>query len=112
MIGNGFNRAGGPYYGRSAWQDMQYRRAAMACSLQQMQSAFTAINAAFSAAHQNHISGMAVIAAKTAISRIQAAQKAKIAEANQQVAAAQAVLSQAGASTSSTGTSNVLNKIA
>lgn len=114
MIGIGFNHAGWPNYGRSAWQDMQNRRAGMARSLQQMQSAHNAINAAFASAQQNRIAGLAQLAVKAAISRIQDVQNAKVAEANKKLADAQAMFNQIQASrnanTTSTGT--VLNQTA
>lgn len=65
---------------RTAWQDMEYRRAKRAQFIKADIERMEATNATFSNAMQNRISQSANIAAEAALKRVQAAAKAKLEE--------------------------------
>ena len=70
---------------RSAWQDMEYRRAKRAefikADIQRMEET----NATFSNAMQNRISQSATLTAEATLKRVQAAAKAKLEEHSNQI---------------------------
>jgi hypothetical protein len=100
---------------RSAYQDMVYHRARRAEFAKQDQANLEAMNSAMSTAMQNRISKLADIAAQAALKRVQAATKAKLDEATKQIDAAQSLVDQtskSASSTSSTGSTSVLDTVA
>jgi hypothetical protein len=100
---------------RSAYQDMVYHRARRAEFAKQDQANLEAMNNAMSTAMQNRISKLADIAAQAALKRVQAATKAKLDEATKQIDAAQSLVDQtskSASSTSSTGSTSVLDTVA
>jgi hypothetical protein len=100
---------------RSAYQDMVYHRARRAEFAKQDQANLEAMNSAMSTAMQNRISKLADIAAQAALKRVQTATKAKLDEATKQIDAAQSLVDQtskSASSTSSTGSTSVLDTVA
>ena len=65
---------------RSAWQDMEYRRAKRAQFIKDDIARMEATNATFSNTFQNRISQSANIAAEAALKRVQTTAKAKLEE--------------------------------
>ncbi len=70
---------------RSAWQDMEYRRAKRAQFIKADLEQMDATNATFSNAMQNRISQSANIAAEATLKRVQATAKAKLEENSKQI---------------------------
>jgi len=91
-FGSPFGAAGG---GGSQWQKLQSNRAGIANSLAATQSALASITSALSNAQQQNIDGLATLAAKAAISRVQADAKAKAAEITKQIDGAQKTIDDA-----------------
>ena len=77
---------------RSAWQDMEYRRAKRAQFIKDDIARMEATNATFSNAFQNRISQSANIAAEAALKRVNSDAKAKLLENAKQIEEAQALL--------------------
>lgn len=77
---------------RSAWQEMEYRRAKRAKAIKEDLDRMDSMNATFSNAFQNRILGSANIAAEAALKRVQAAAKAKLEANAKQIEDAQALL--------------------
>jgi hypothetical protein len=70
---------------RTAWQDMEYRRAKRAEFIKADIERMEATNATFSNAMQNRISQSANIAAEATLKRVQAAAKAKLEESSKSI---------------------------
>jgi hypothetical protein len=70
---------------RSAWQDMEYRRAKRAQFIKDDIARMEATNATFSNTFQNRISQSANIAAEAALKRVQTAAKAKLEESSKSI---------------------------
>ena len=62
---------------RSAWQDLEYQRAKRATYLQNVRDTMSSVNSALSNALQSKVAGIANLAAKAALKRVQAETKAK-----------------------------------
>jgi sensor histidine kinase regulating citrate/malate metabolism len=97
---------------RSAWQDMQYHRKRRAAAIKRHTAMMDAINAAFSAAQQNKISGMANNAAQAALKRVQALGQTKLDEMTKKIESAQSLVDQTQSSMPETsGSSTVLDTV-
>jgi len=77
---------------RSAWQDMEYRRAKRAQFIKDDIARMEATNATFSNVFQNRISQSSNIAAEAALKRVNADAKAKMLENAKQIEDAQVLL--------------------
>jgi hypothetical protein len=111
----GFNRFGlksARQNQKSAWQTMKANRARIAASLSSAQSNLSSITSAFASAQQNRISGLGILAANAALARVQAEAKAKSTEILTQIDGVQKTINDTNtASTASTTTPSVLNKV-
>jgi hypothetical protein len=98
---------------KSAWKDMQDRRARRAEAIKRHLDMMDSINTAMSGAQQNKISGMSLNAAQSALTRIQALAKAKSSEITAKIDSAQALVDSTQATVSpTTGTSTMLDTVA
>jgi hypothetical protein len=77
---------------RSAWQEMEYRRAKRAEAIKKHLERMENVNATFANAFQNRISQSANLAAEAALKRVQDAAKAKLEETNKQIEEAQKLI--------------------
>ena len=89
---------------RSAYQDMEYRRARRAEFARQDQANMDAINNSMSTALQNRISQSANITAEVALKRVKAAAKAKLEETTRQIDSAQSLIDKTSKGTSGVNT--------
>jgi hypothetical protein len=92
---------------RSAWQDMEYRRAKRAQFIKDDIARMEATNATFSSAMQNRISQSANITAEATLKRVQAAAKAKLEENARQIEEVQALLDTTQKSVDATASTTV-----
>jgi hypothetical protein len=103
---------------KSAWREMQDRRQQRAKFIQSDLDNMDAVNTSMSSALQNNITGAATNAAQAALTRVQAKAKTTSDTITRQIDAAQSVLNQAQAgstsvvSTTSTTDSSVLDTVA
>lgn len=119
MIGSRFTYASmkvgfGSAFGsttNSSYKTLQAKRASIAASLSSTQSALSAITSAFATAQQDKISGLANLAARAAIARVQEDAKAKKAEALKQIDGAQKTLDDAKTAGKPAGTTIVGNTV-
>jgi hypothetical protein len=95
----------------TGWEKVKANRARLGQAMASTQSALSASTNAFSSAQQDKISGLATLAAKAAIARVQADAKAKKEDALAKIDGAQKAVDDAKAVSKSNGTTIIGNTI-